>query len=242
MGKKLATNFLAFGIKMTPSAVLVLIGSLNYLAVATRPDIAYAVSYLSQFNTCYNNTHCNAAKRVLRYLNGTRSLGLVFQKVQSPRLVCYSDSDWAGSPVDRRSYTGFITLYGGSAISWESRKQRTVALSSIEAEYMALSDCTKEALYMSRLYKQLMNVPCVIEIFCDNRGAIELSMNPLYHKRTKHIHARYHFIRESVAEKKVKLSYCSTNEMFADILTKSLPKVKHGFCTNAVGVKCSKLF
>ena len=216
-----------------------LIGSLNYLAVATRPDIAHAVSFLSQFNTCFNHTHYNAAKRVLRYLKGTVSLGLCFKKVAHPRLVCYSDSDWANCPVDRRSYTGFVTLYAGTAISWESRKQRTVALSSTVAEYMALSDCTKEALYMSRLLKELCDETSVTEIFCDNRGAIELSINPVYRKRTKHIHTRYHFIRECAVDKRVKFSYCCTAEMPADVLTncKSLPKIKHEFCTKFLGVK-----
>lgn len=118
-----------------------------YLAVSTQPDIVYAVSYLSQFNSCHNASHWTAAKRVLRYLQGTRTIGLKFGKIRRP-LTAFVDADWANGQDDRRSYTGYSFTLGGCPILWEARKQKTVALSATEAEYMALSDATKEVIYL----------------------------------------------------------------------------------------------
>ncbi|GBO20433.1 Retrovirus-related Pol polyprotein from transposon TNT 1-94 [Araneus ventricosus] len=131
-----------------------LVGGLLYLATSTRPDIANTVSKLSQFLNYYDNTHWKAAKRVLRYLKKTINFGLIFKHTDEP-LFGYTDSDWANFFDDRKSYTGFCFILSGSAISWESRKQCTVALSSTEAEYMALSDGTKEAIYLRKLLNEL---------------------------------------------------------------------------------------
>lgn len=131
-----------------------LVGALSYLAITTRPDISFAASYLGQFNNCYAKEHWTAAKRVLRYLKGSRDLGLVYQKTPGP-VQDFVDADWGSCPEDRRSYTGFLFKLSGCPISWDSRKQPTVALSSTEAEYMGLSECTKEAIYLRRLLEQL---------------------------------------------------------------------------------------
>lgn len=131
-----------------------LIGALMYLAVCTRPDVAFTVSYLSQFGSCFRTEHWAAAKRVLRYLRGTPDVGLRFHCTGRP-LEGFVDADWANCPSDRKSYTGFAFTLAGCPISWESRKQRTVALSSTEAEYMALSDPAKEATYLRRLLTEL---------------------------------------------------------------------------------------
>jgi hypothetical protein len=126
-----------------------LVGSLMYLAVSTRPDIAHAVSMLSQFNANFGEQHWRAAKRVLRYLKNTENLGLMFKK-SGQELVGYADADWGASIDDRRSYTGYVFNFANAAVSWESRKQRTVAMSSTEAEYMALSESTKEAIHLKQ--------------------------------------------------------------------------------------------
>jgi len=123
-----------------------LIGALMYLSVGTRPDITHAVSYLSQFNSCYTEAHWKAAKRVLRYLKGTNNVGLVYSCSSNPPTM-FTDADWGNCNLDRKSYTGHVFMMSGGAVSWESKKQQTVALSSTEAEYMALSEATKEAVY-----------------------------------------------------------------------------------------------
>ena len=130
-----------------------LIGCLMYLAVSTRPDIAYAVSALSQFNVRHGLEHWNAAKRVLRYLKSTSNYGLTFKKTGKD-LVGYVDAVWAGCPDDRRSYTGYAFIFGNAAVSWEAKKQRTVALSSTESEYMAMAEGAKEAIYLQNLLEE----------------------------------------------------------------------------------------
>lgn len=124
-----------------------LIGALNYLAIAMRPDISHVISYLSQFNTCHNEQHWRAAKQVLRYLKGIIIFGITYIK-DAGTLEGFADADWAVCRIDRRSYTRFVSRLSGAAISWESRKQRTVALSSTEAEYMVLTEAAREALFL----------------------------------------------------------------------------------------------
>lgn len=203
-----------------------LIGCLMYIAVCSRPDIAHAVSYLSQFNESFSEIHWKAAKRVLRYLKGTINYCLVFQK-SGLDVTAYADADWANDDGDRRSYTGYVFTIGKSIVSWESRKQKTVALSSTEAEYISLTDTCKEGLFIRKFLKDIINKNIVITIHNDNQSALKLCKNSLYHSRTKHIDVRHHFIRQCVNDKIVKLKYLCTNDMLADILTKPLCKVKH---------------
>lgn len=159
---KPAKNPLEKGIKLPKSEIKNenlhyrnLIGCLMYIAVCSRPDIAHAVSMLSQFNESHSEVHWKAAKRVLRYLKGTLNYGLVFQK-GGLEVTAYVDADWAGCDIDRKSYTGFVFKLGKSLISWESKKQKTVALSTTEAEYMALSDACKEALFLRSFLQELL--------------------------------------------------------------------------------------
>uniref|UniRef100_A0A6V7IJ77 Retrovirus-related Pol polyprotein from transposon TNT 1-94 n=1 Tax=Bracon brevicornis TaxID=1563983 RepID=A0A6V7IJ77_9HYME len=214
-----------------------LIGSLMYLSTCTRPDIAYVTSYLSQYNTNYNETHWNAAKRVLRYLKGTSDMGIHFKKTSKP-LVGYVDADWANCLDDRRSYTGYVFILAGCPISWESRKQRTVALSSTEAEYMALTEATKEAMYLRRFLMELgFESLTDLQLFCDNNGALKLAKNPVYHSRTKHIDVKHHFVREALeTDDHLRISYIPTTEMTADILTKGLPGSNHRKCIKLLGL------
>ena len=201
-----------------------IVGSLLYAAITTRPDIAQAVGVVSKFCANPTQSHLTAAKRILRYLKGTVYLGLSYKKCADGNLIGYSDADWAGDVDDRHSTSGNVFLLAKGAVSRLSKKQATVALSTAEAEYVALSAATQEAIWLRRLLtdegKRLAE-PVVINE--DNQGAI-MAKNPVGHARTKHIDIRYHFVREGVQDGAIILKYVATDEMIADILTKPLPK------------------
>jgi hypothetical protein len=213
-----------------------LVGALTYLSTATRPDISFAVSYLGQFNNCYGKPHWTAAKRVLRYLKGTTKLGLTFFK-KSQFLEGFVDADWGNCPNDRKSFTGYVFMLGGGPVSWDARKQKTVALSSTEAEYMGLAEATKEASYLRSFLIELGldNLSSVV-VYEDNLGALKLAANPTFHNRSKHIDIKYHFIRDAVKEKILSLSHVSSAEMVADVLTKGLPGSRHQRCVRELGL------
>ncbi|KAM9842570.1 uncharacterized protein ACBR49_013979 [Aulostomus maculatus] len=164
-----------------------MVGSLLYAAMATRPDIAQAVSAVSKFNANPDAAHLTAVKRILRYLKGTVNLGLKYEHSESGTLIGFSDADWAGDQDDRRSTTGNIFLLSGGAVSWLSKKQATVALSTAEAEYVTLSQAAQDGTWLRRLLKDLgMDVKSTV-ILEDNQGAIAIAKNPVDHSRTKHI-------------------------------------------------------
>lgn len=207
-----------------------LIGYLMYLAVCSRPDIAHSVSYLSQFNNCYSEEHWKAAKRILRYLKGTIDFSLNFQKEGKMVITGFTDADWGSTELDRKSYTGYVFSLGNSVVSWESRKQRTVALSSTEAEYMAVSDSCREALFLQTFVRECLGLNCEIKIFNDNQSAQKICKNTVCHSRTKHIDIRHHFVRDLISKKIIELCYVPTESMIADVLTKPLTKDKHCKC------------
>lgn len=214
-----------------------LVGALMYLSVCTRSDISHAVSFLSQYCNRFTREHWAAAKRVLRYLQGTRNLGLIYRKTGKP-ILGFVDADWANCPEDRKSYTGFVFILAGCPVSWESRKQRTVTLSSTEAEYMALSEASKEAIYLKRLVSNLgFNSMAHVCIRCDNNGARKLAENPVFHNRSKHIDVRHHFVREALKSGVMEIQYTPTGEMAADLLTKGVPKLKHLKCLELLGMR-----
>ena len=163
-------------------------------------------------------------KRIFRYLRGTTHLGLLYSKtVETESLTGYSDADWAGDCNDHRSTTGYLFQIGGTAVIWKSKKQSCVALSTAEAEYMALSSAAQEAVWMRELVSDLGNPPNnSTVIFEDNQSAISMAKNPQYHGRTKHINIKYHFIREQVANATICLKYCKTEDMLTDLLTKGV--------------------
>ena len=207
-----------------------IIGSLIYLMMATRPDICWSVTKLSQHLSNPLETHWVAAKHVLRYLKATAHYDLCYTKHEDGlRLVGYSDADWASSN-DRRSTSGysFALHEQGPLISWKSRKQPTVALSSCEAEYIALAGAVQESLYLSQLIIDL-GVCCQTDsviIYEDNQGTIALANNPVQRQRSKHIDIKYHFIRSNVKDGKVVLKYCPTTDMMADLMTKPATKMQ----------------
>ena len=203
------------------------IGCLTYASTTTRPDIAAAVSTLSQYMSKPSVDHWTGVKRVLRYIRGTINHGLCFSADNDNVLVGFSDSDWAGDIDTRRSTSGYTFFLGKSLISWSSRKQATVAKSSTEAEYVALSGATQETIWLRRLLNDInftTDHPTVINE--DNQGAIDLSRNPKHHSRVKHIDIAYHFARERVASKEIEIVYCPTDSMIADVMTKALSKDK----------------
>lgn len=197
------------------------IGSLMYAGQLTRPDICFAISSLSRYNKNPGKAHWNAVKRVFRYLKGTINAKLVFGTTGKTEIIGFCDADWANDTDDRRSTTGYTFLLNGGAISWNSNKQPTVALSTTEAEYMSMSSATQEAIWLKSLNDELFPSGG-IEINCDNKSAICLATNNMYSKRSKHIDIKFHFIREKVANKSIKLNYVPTNSMVADVLTKSV--------------------
>lgn len=206
-----------------------LIGCLMYLSVTTRPDISFAASFLSQYNTRYKTEHFVAAKNVLRYLKGTMNLGLVYRKsVEHDKFrVCgYTDADWANG-ADRKSYTGFMFKLGSNVISWGCYKQSCIALSSTEAEYIALSEAAKEAVYVRAILGELTGQSESVTLYSDNQSAAKLATNPVFHKRTKHVDIRFHYIRDAVERNVIGLEYMPTDQMTADVLTKALAPCKH---------------
>ena len=205
------------------------IGSLLYLSVSTRPDITYAVSTLARFSSEPTKQHWTAVKRVMRYLKGTVNYGIHYSKKGSQEYICYSDADWAGDTDDRRSTSGYLFQISGGAVTWSSKKQSCVALSTAEAEYIALASTAQEAVWMRQLTTELGNSPeTATVIYEDNQSAISMTKNPQYHGKAKHIAIKYHFIREQVSNGTVNLQYCPTEEMVADMFTKGLSRER--FC------------
>uniref|UniRef100_A0A0A1WFC7 Retrovirus-related Pol polyprotein from transposon TNT 1-94 n=1 Tax=Zeugodacus cucurbitae TaxID=28588 RepID=A0A0A1WFC7_ZEUCU len=215
-----------------------LIGSLMFIAVNTRPDILHSVCKLAQRNSDPHCEHLAAAKHVLRYLKATINLKLHYRKT-GEWVKGYVDADWGGDATDRKSYTGYAFFFGGSVFSWESRKQPTVALSSTEAEYMALSAAAKESVYINKLWTEMKmyDKGGSIVINGDNMSAMSLVKNPVYHARSKHIDIKFHHIRDVYSNNEIELNYCPSNAMVADVLTKNLKRVNHCKFTEILGLK-----
>ena len=201
------------------------VGSLNYAAIATRPDLSTAVGKLSQFMKNPSSEHWSAIKRVLRYVKGTLDLGLKFSHSDNFVLTGYSDSDWAGCIDSRKSTSGYVFRVGNCTVSWSSKKQSVIALSSTEAEYIALCSAAQETVWLRNLLSDVrLKQTGPTTVFEDNQGAICLSKNPKNHPRTKHIDVKYHYTRDLVERNIMEVIYIPTGEMLADALTKALPR------------------
>lgn len=213
-----------------------MIGSMLYIAIATRPDIAHAVGVLSRFNSCPNATHLTAAKRVLRYLKGTKDVGLTYTK-GSELVTGYTDASWADSLDDRHSTSGVIFIYGGGPICWMSKRQSVVALSTAEAEYIALFNGTREAKWLKTLFSHVTGLDVTpLAIMVDNQAAISMAKNVSSSSRTKHIDMKYHFVRECVSSGIVTVAHCASVDMLADVLTKSLASARFTALRNLLNV------
>jgi len=215
-----------------------IVGEIQFAAVVARPDVSCAVSTLAQFNIKPSSKHLAAAKRVLRYLKGTVDAGVVYSP-PAGEATAFSDADWAGDQDSRRSRTGYVVMLNNGAISWRSTLQQTVALSTTESEYMALTEACKEVEWIRELLKELRygdhDIPTVLST--DNQGALNLALNPVSHGRTKHIAIRHHYIREKVADKTVWIQHIPTEIMTADSLTKGLGRQKHARCAQLMGME-----
>ena len=201
-----------------------MIGRLMYAAICTRPDIAFAVNHLAQFTSCFGPTHVTAVKRVIRYLKGTSAYGLIFRSSVPFGEYGYADADWGANHIDRKSISGNAYMLGGTAISWSSKKQPTVALSTMEAEYMSLSHAATQALWIRQLFEEIgLPSEAPTTILSDNLAALTLSVESQYRGRSKHIDIRHHFMRDCIENRKLTTLYVNTKENLADALTKPLP-------------------
>ena len=199
-----------------------------FLNMATRPDLSFAISKLSQFCNDPTTRHMNSLLRVLKYLRKTTDLGLVYTNSaanNSTDVRHFTDAAFADNKEDRRSTHGYVMTNSGAACVWYSRKQRSVVTSTTEAEYIALAEGCKTAIWANRWIAEAgypSNSP--ITILGDNNGSLSLAKNPDQHARTKHIDVQYHFVREKVEEGLVKVAYINTKAQLADIMTKPLTK------------------
>ena len=200
------------------------VGALLFLSSISRPDIAYAVNVVSRYVNNAGPSHVTAVKRILRYLINSKDMCIVYQG--NVELVGYSDSDFAGDMDTRKSNTGYIFLMNGGPVTWFSRKQNTVALSTTESEYMAASEAAKEILWLRQFLCDIGEPQSSITLNVDNQSAIKLINNPVFHRRSKHIDIRYNFIRENVAKKIVNIRYVESSNQLVDFLTKALPANK----------------
>ena len=210
------------GVLLTnPTPFRSMVGGLQYLTF-TRPDLSYAINHIFQFMHQPTDQHLIAAKRILRYVQGSLDHGLSFQPGPLT-LTAFTGSNWAGDPMDLRSTTCLIVFLGHNLISWQSKKQPTVSRSSTEAKYRALANCTTDLSWVRMILKDLGIFLCSPPtIWCDNLSALALASNLVFHARTKHVEVDYHFIREKVTNKDVQFRHISTNDQLADVLTKAL--------------------
>lgn len=214
------------------------VGSLLYLAIVMRPDIAYVVNAVSQYAESPSKQHWDAVKRIIKYIKETIDYGIKFKRTESNlSLVAFSDADFAGNKQTRKSTSGLVIKLGNALIVWGSEKQRSVALSTTESEYIAASQTTKELIWVSRLMKDLIKTKMGIpKMYIDNQSAIRLVKNPEFHKRSKHIDLSYHFVRQYYEEKLFELYYVDTKEQIADICTKPLNKMQFQKLREMLGV------
>ena len=213
------------------------IGCLRYL-LHTSPDLSYAVGVLSRYMHDPKESHEAALKQVLRYLQGTTSHGIYFGKGNKPGLVGFSDASHSVDEDDGRSTGGHVFYLNECLITWCSQKLQVVALSSCEAEFMAATDAAKQAIWLQDLFAEVIGTTCErVTIRVDNKSAIALTKNPVFHGRSKHIHRKYHFIRECVENGQILVEHVPGVNQRADILTKALAKIKFKEMRDLIGVR-----
>ncbi|GJT69701.1 ribonuclease H-like domain, reverse transcriptase, RNA-dependent DNA polymerase [Tanacetum coccineum] len=214
-----------------------LIGCLRYL-LHTRPDLSYSVGLLSRFMQEPKEQHMKAVKQVLRYVKGTKDYGITYKHNGGNIIQGFSDSSYGVNTQEGKGTTGIIFYYGDSPISWSTQKQATVALSSCESEFIAATAAATQALWLKRLLSRLTHSEEEkITIMVDNKSAIQLMKNPVFHGRSKHIDTKYHFIRECVERDDIQVEFVSGEYQKADILTKALPKIKFLTMRQLIGLK-----
>jgi len=209
---------------------------LVYLTI-TRPDIAYVVHIVSQFVTSPTTIHWAVVLRILRYLRGTQFQSLLLPSTSSLQLRAYSDADWASDPVDRKSTTGFCIFLGDSLISWKSKKQSVVSKSSTEAEYRAMASTTTEIVWLRWLLDDMgVSISSPTPMFCDNKSAIQIAHNSVFHERTKHIEIDCHLTRHHLQHGTISLPFVSSSMQLADLFTKSHPLPRFRFLVGKLSI------
>ena len=214
------------------------VGSLMYVMVCTRPDISHAVGIVSRNMHNPGKEHWQAVKWILRYIKKTLDVGLIFEKddMVSQHVVRYCDSDYAGDLDKRRSTTGYVFTLTKAPVSWKSTLQSTVALSTTKAEYMAITEAVKEAIWLQGLLDDLGVGQKQVTVFCDSQSAIHLAKNQVYHARTKYIDVRYHFVREIIEEGGVLVKKIKTDDNPTDMLTKVVTTIKFNHCLDLINI------
>lgn len=216
------------------------VGALMHLMCATRPDIAFVVGMVARFMESPQDVHWTAVKHILRYLQGTKTHGIRFKSSDSVNFECYSNADWSGDAADRKSTSGYVFKMVGGPISWGSKKQSSVSLSTSEAEYIALSLAIQEGKWVHRLLCEILTATSAdnpkLVIFEDNQSCIKMTKNPVNHGRAKHIDIKFHHIRDEVKSGAVEVEYCETSKMLADVLTKGLAGPRHQELTRDLGI------
>ncbi|GKC92426.1 retrovirus-related pol polyprotein from transposon TNT 1-94 [Tanacetum coccineum] len=224
------------GISVDQTRFRGMVVSLMYLT-ASRPDLVFAVCMCARYQAKPTKNHFEAIKRVFQYLKGTINMGLWYPKDNAMSLTAYADADHAGCQDSRRSTSGSAQFLGDRLVSWSSKKQRSTAISTTEAEYIAMSGCCAQILWMRSQLKDYGFDFNKIPLYCDNKSAIALCCNNVQHSRSKHIDIRHHFIREQVENRVVELYFVETNYQLADILTKALPREWFEFLLPCLGMK-----
>ncbi|KAL0695345.1 hypothetical protein Bca4012_062525 [Brassica carinata] len=212
-----------------------MIRSLLYL-IASRPDLSFSVGVCASYQAKPKVSHLNAVKRIIKYIKGTESLGVYYSKNSNENLVGYCDADWAGCDDYRKSTSGGCFFLENNLISWLSKKQNSISLSTAEAEYIAMGSCCSQLLWMKQMSSDYEMRSGPFLVYCDNKSAIDISRNPVQHSRTKHIDIRHHFIRELVEDNHVVIEHVVTDLQLADIFTTSLEYNRFIKLRNAIGV------
>ncbi|GAB2291727.1 hypothetical protein Dimus_038172 [Dionaea muscipula] len=209
-----------------------------YSMVSTRPDLSFSISLLSRFMSNPGPDHWNALKWLLRYLNCTAASGLLFKKwTNELDLVGYVDADFAGDRDGRKSTTAYCITVGGNCVSWKTQLQPLVALSTTEAEYVAITDIFKEGIWVQGLLKEINLLRTCCTIFTDSQSALHLCKNPVHHERTKHIDVKYHFIRDSLVDGILEISKVPTEDNPADMGTKIVTVSKFKHCLKLLHIR-----
>jgi hypothetical protein len=218
-----------------------MIGYLLYLC-ASRPDIMLSVCMCARFQADPKEVHLRTVKRIMTYLVYTPKFGLWYPKGSTFDLIGYSDADWAGFKIGRKSTSGTCQFLGRSLVFWASKKQNSVALSTAEAEYIAACHCCAQLLWMRQTLRDYGYKLSKVPLLCDNESAIRMADNPIEHSRTKHIDIRYHFLRDHRQRGDIEIAYVSTKEKLADIFTKPLDEKIFSKLRNELNILDSRNF
>ena len=212
------------------------VGALLYLAISTRPDISYAVGQVAKHCQNPDLSHWEAVEQIFAYLITTQDYGLWLGGDEENAIVGYCDADFAGDINDRTSTSGNIFFLHGGPVAWSSKKQKCVALSTTEAEYVSASEATKTAVWLRTLHNDFTGINYKVPLFCDNQGAVRLVHNPEFHPRTKHVDNRYHFVRKMDEDGLIEVLFVKSENQLADIFTKPLPRTSFEKNREKIGV------